>query len=281
MLRALVLISLVLSPSCFASAPAAAGAKEGMNGWEAFSSLQNGNMRFYEGKSQHPHSDVPRREELASGQKPHTIILSCSDSRTSPELIFDQGLGDVFPIRVAGNVVSPDALASIEYAVEHIGSRLLLVLGHESCGAVNAAVGSKAGVSSGSEHIDQLVTHIRGHLSAGAIASATTDKTIRLPVKENVVRTMRELLKRSEIVREAVRKKGLVLAQGIYSLKTGRVEFWDVGSKFDLDASGAVAAAPTSAHSAEPMGIVEQRVTEEVITDVPAQPKKKAKAATH
>jgi carbonic anhydrase len=259
-----MLSALLLSTALFAAAPAPA-----MNGWDAFSSLQNGNMRFYEGKPQRPRQDIPRREELANGQKPHTIVLSCSDSRLPPEIIFDQGLGDIFTVRVAGNIVDADAIASIEYAVEHIGSRFLLVMGHESCGAVTAAIESKPGISNGSESLDELVRHIREHLSSEAIAGALADKSIRQPVKENVTATLKELLRRSEIVREAVKKKGLVLAQGIYSLRTGRVEFWDVGSKFDVE-QAAVQEAPA---------IPEQKVIEEVITDKgPKKPKAKATA---
>jgi carbonic anhydrase len=107
----------------------------------AWQRLQEGNRRFRLGDPQHPNANEARRFSLAQLQKPFAAVLSCSDSRVPPEIIFDQGLGDLFVIRVAGNIAEPAVLASAEYAVEHLGCSLLLVLGHERCGAVKAAVG--------------------------------------------------------------------------------------------------------------------------------------------
>ncbi len=222
------IFALIVSVPVFASgghdAPVSA-----TGGWEALSTLQTGNMRYYEGHPRHPHTDIPRREEVASGQKPHSIVVTCSDSRVPPEQIFDQGLGDIFVIRNAGNVMSSESIASIEYAVAHLGSKLLVVMGHESCGAVGAAISHVPGQSAGSPALDALVKQIRNGLSAAAIQSAGSDKTIRHGVKENVNASLADLLKKSAIVRDAVASKGLVLGQAIYSLKSGRVEFWDVG----------------------------------------------------
>lgn len=264
----LALFAVTLLPTtAFAGDHGHAPAPAGPTGWENYSALQTGNMRFYEGHLAHPHQELARREQLASGQKPHSIVVSCSDSRVPPETIFDQGLGDLFVVRVAGNVVNPEAIASIEYALEHLGSKLLVVMGHESCGAVGAAIASRSGVSNGSESLDHLVRHIRGGLSAGAVASAESDKTFRATVKENVAATMRELVQKSEITRRAVLEKGLILAQGIYSLKTGRVEFWDVGTKMDL-----------GANSSEAPMIQEAKVASESIPAATVGKKKKAKA---
>ncbi len=245
-----------------------------MTGWEAFSELQDGNMRFYEGKAKHIRQDVPVRESLASGQKPHTIIISCSDSRLPPELIFDQGLGDVFVVRLAGNVVNAEAIASIEYAVSHLGAKLLLVMGHESCGAVGAAIGTKPGASAGSESLDVLVKHIRSHLSDEAVSSGSSDKSFRQPVKENVAATMAELLQKSEIVRRAVASEGLVLGQAMYSLRTGRVEFWELGQKV-----AGQSPAPSVVVGDGP-AIPEQVVKEEIVTDKKAPPVKAVKGKT-
>lgn len=251
----------------------------GLSGWEAFSTLQDGNMRFYEGKSNHPRQDPTVRHGLASGQKPHTIILSCSDSRLPPEAIFDQGLGDLFVVRLAGNILNAEAIASIEYAVSHLGPKLLLVMGHESCGAVGAAIQSKPGQSNGSESLDVLVKHIRSHLSASSIQSVETDKSLRQPVKENVSATMEELLTKSQIVRNAVAHDGLVLGQAIYSLRTGKVEFWELGQKGSgqKTSSGVVVA--------DGPAIAEQVVKEEIVTDSkqPGKGKKPkpAAATTH
>lgn len=242
-----------------------------MSGWEAFSTIQDGNMRFYEGRSSHPRQDPTVRESLANGQKPHTIVLSCSDSRLPPEAIFDQGLGDLFVVRLAGNVLNPEAIASIEYAVSHLGPKLLLVMGHESCGAVGAAIQAKPGQSNGSESLDVLVKHIRSHISASGIQSSQTDKSFRLPVKENVSATMEELLTKSEIVRNAVTHDGLVLGQAIYSLRTGKVEFWELGQK------GSGQKTSTGVVVADGPAIVEQVVKEEIVSDS-KQPEKEKKA---
>lgn len=263
-----MLLALVLSTvTAFASDHPAPASKTG--GWEAFASMQTGNMRFYEGHQKHPHQDIPRREEVAGGQKPHTIVISCSDSRVPPEEIFDQGLGDVFTVRNAGNVMSAESIASAEYAIEHLGARFLVVMGHESCGAVGAAISAVPGQSVGSPSLDTLISRV--NVSAAAKAAAAADKTFRQGVKENVNAQLAELVKKSAIVREAVASKGLVLGQAIYSLKSGRVEFWDVGKS-----AGGVEIAPAP----EKVKIEEPEVKEEVIQPDPAPQKvKKAPAA--
>jgi len=115
---------------------------------EALTRLTAGNARFARGASTHPDQDLQRRRSLAGGQHPFATILACADSRVAPELIFDQGLGDLFVIRVAGNVVDDTVLASIEYSVIHLGSPLIMVLGHERCGAVTATLTALAGKAS-------------------------------------------------------------------------------------------------------------------------------------
>jgi carbonic anhydrase len=108
---------------------------KGVGADEALARLVEGNKRFVEMKLTHPEQDIACRTTLAKGQQPFAVILGCSDSRVPPEVIFDQGLGDLFVVRVAGNVADDIGIASIEYAVEHLGSRLIVVLGHERCGA--------------------------------------------------------------------------------------------------------------------------------------------------
>ncbi len=211
---------------------------KGISGWEAFNELKNGNQRFYLGKSKHPNQASSRREELAKGQAPHSIVLSCSDSRVPAELIFDQGLGDVFSVRVAGNVVNDENIASIEYAIEHLGSKLILIMGHESCGAVKAALSTPEGSSAGSPSLDRLVADIRPNIAGASKTVLNDDPTVKAPVKSNVSGVLKDLLRRSSIVRESVEKEKVVLAQGIYSLKTGKVEFWDVGQKYVFIESG-------------------------------------------
>ncbi|HEY8280215.1 MAG TPA: carbonic anhydrase [Bdellovibrionota bacterium] len=271
-----VCASLFLSLSAFAAdhTPAAAAPKT-PTGWEALSLLQTGNMRFYEGRALHPNQEPSRRELLAGGQHPHTIIVSCSDSRTAPETVFDQGLGELFVVRLAGNVATTEGIASIEYAVEHLGPKLLLVMGHESCGAVGAAIASTPGKSNGSESLDVLVRQIRAGLSSESVAAGAADKTYRWSVKENVTENLKALLQRSEIIRNAVATKGLVLGQAIYNLKSGRVEFWDVGRAMEVGAL-------------EKTVVKEQKVVEEVIPSdplvkpkAPSKPKPKAVAPAH
>ncbi len=127
---------------------------------EALQKLMEGNRHYVDDKLTYPAaSDSVRRKSLANSQKPYAVILTCSDSRVPPEIIFDKGLGELFVIRVAGNIPDSIVIGSIEYAVEHLGSSLVMVLGHERCGAVTAAVESN-GQSTGSEHIDAIVRAI-------------------------------------------------------------------------------------------------------------------------
>ncbi len=129
----------------------------GLSSDEALQKLMNGNKNYVENKlTNAAKSDSKTRELLATSQKPYAIILTCSDSRVPPEIIFDQGLGEFFVVRVAGNIPDPVVLGSIEYAAEHFGSPLILVLGHERCGAVTATVDAK-GKSTGSPNIDAIV----------------------------------------------------------------------------------------------------------------------------
>jgi carbonic anhydrase len=105
---------------------------------QALDRLREGNRRFATAHAAHPHAGVAWARQLASGQHPFAVVLTCSDSRVAPELLFDQGLGDLFVVRVAGNVVDPDVIGSIEYAVDHLHTQLVIVMGHENCGAVTA-----------------------------------------------------------------------------------------------------------------------------------------------
>src|SRR5947209_10905279 len=145
------LLFLITSGGAWAQHPVSGTAAD-----EALARLMAGNRRYVLHKEQHPDQSLTRRKELESGQHPFAVILGCADSRVSPEILFDQGLGDLFVIRVAGNVVDDTILASVEYAVEHLGTRLIMVLGHEKCGAVSAAIeGGKQ-----PRHLDALVAAI-------------------------------------------------------------------------------------------------------------------------
>src|SRR5438876_10670259 len=134
-----IAVGLVSANHCARGADPAHSDQPSVAPSEAISRLKEGNGRYAGGNLQHPGQTTERRAELANTQHPFATIVSCSDSRVPPEIVFDQGLGDLFVVRVAGNVIDDHALGSIEYAVDHLGVRLIVVLGHQSCGAVKAA----------------------------------------------------------------------------------------------------------------------------------------------
>ncbi len=190
---------------------------------EALKRLKAGNERFIAGKAQHPEQDEHRRQELTTGQFPFAIVLGCSDSRVPPELVFDQGLGDLFGVRVAGNVLDPATVASMEYAVEHLGSKLILILGHEACGAVKAALSTPKGSSAGSPDLDLLVQTIQPNVKGDDVS----DPLLRLPVRHNVEGIARSLLERSKLIRDKVSLGQVRIVRGVYALSSGKVEFLD------------------------------------------------------
>src|SRR2546423_7565992 len=155
---------------------------------EAISKLKEGNGRYTSGNVQHPGQTAERRTELANTQHPFAAIVSCSDSRVPPEIIFDQGLGDLFIVRVAGNVINDEGLGSIEYTVDHLGTRLILVLGHQRCGAVDAARETIAAKGKAPGHIQSLVAAIKP--AVGATSKDDLETTVKANVK-NVVQALR------------------------------------------------------------------------------------------
>jgi carbonic anhydrase len=188
---------------------------------EAISKLKEGNGRYTSGNLQHPGQTTERRTELASTQHPFAIILSCSDSRVPPEIVFDQGLGDLFVVRVAGNVINDEGLGSIEYGVDHLGSRLILVLGHQSCGAVKAAKETIAAKGKAPGHIQSLVTAIKPAVEA--TATGDLDAT----VKANVKYVVNKLRSSTPVLKAKVDSGEVQVIGGYYSLDTGAVTFVD------------------------------------------------------
>ncbi|MCW3062193.1 MAG: mtcA2 [Capsulimonas sp.] len=206
------------APSAFAAKAEGAHASAATLSPDAvWHTLAAGNLRFVVGHPAHPHQTVLRREELAKAQHPIAIIVGCSDSRVPPELVFDQGLGDLFIVRVAGNVVDDAALGSIEYGVEHLGATLIVVLGHEKCGAVSAAISSPHAPG----HVDALVQAIQP-----AVHVARTEKgdLVDNAVRENVKRVVLELNNSKPILAEFVHSGHLKIAGARYDLDTGHVE---------------------------------------------------------
>jgi carbonic anhydrase len=205
-----------------ASAPvhAAAVAEAGTESTpdDVWSELMAGNKRFVE---DHPRVRPYTREriELAGGQHPRAIILGCADSRVSPELVFDQTLGDVFVVRTAGNIVDPIALGSIEYAVEHLHSHLLVVLGHSSCGAVKAAV---AGGEMPTTHLQAIVDRIRPTVQRLS-SCFEGEELVERSVIGNARQSATDIVANSTLLRDAVSKGELKVVSAVYELKDGEV----------------------------------------------------------
>ena len=182
---------------------------------EALSRLKAGNERFADSKVSAGKPVAARRAETAQAQHPFAIIIGCADSRTAPEIIFDQNIGDLFVVRTAGNLVDDYALGSIEYAVEHLGVRLIVVLGHERCGAVTAALagGSAPG------HINSLVRDIQPAVAAskGKEGDALTNA-----IHENDAEVAAKIRKQAELGELASQVR---IVEGYYDLDTGKVEW--------------------------------------------------------
>lgn len=205
------------------AAPAAKAADPVVTPEEALNRLMNGNARYADGYAAHPHANAARRLETSSRERPFATILACADSRVAPELIFDQGLGDLFVIRVAGNVVDDAVLASIEYSVIHLGSTLVMALGHERCGAVQAAIDALAGRGSPDDRDTRL-----GMLAAliapavRAVPIGTADP-LDAAVSLNAAQAAAEVFAGSRPLRARVLAGQLKIVAARYDLDDGRV----------------------------------------------------------
>lgn len=180
--------------------------------------LKQGNMRYVNDKLEHPNRTLERRQAIASKQEPFATIVGCSDSRVSPEIIFDQGVGDLFVVRVAGNVVGPLELDSIEYSILHLHASVIIVLGHENCGAVDAVVqGTVQDIESVAELIQPAVQAARTQNPANLLEAA---------IKANAIHVKNYLLK-TPVIQKFVADKKLEVYAGYYHLETGAVEILD------------------------------------------------------
>lgn len=185
--------------------------------------LINGNARFVKGsvrKDGQSKKDIAR---LATGQKPHSIILSCSDSRVPPEIVFDQKLGEVFVVRTAGESLAANAVGSIEYAIEHLGARNIVVMGHTSCGAVKAAIGTLNGEDAGSTSLNSLVADLHPHLQSFKGKPSSTN--FEPESWANVTGVAADLLARSPLIAQSVREGDVKIREAVYNLETGKAEF--------------------------------------------------------
>jgi carbonic anhydrase len=182
----------------------------------ALQKLLDGNARYVSAGPAYPNQTVERRTEIIKGQHPFAIIVGCSDSRVPPEIIFDQGLGDLFVVRLAGHVLNDEATGSIEYAVEHLGTRLIVVLGHAQCGAVTAVV--KGGGAPG--HISSIVHAIKPAVDR---AKSRPGDLLENAIRENVKMVVDQLQSSSPLLTNQVKDGGLKIVGAYYSLDDGKV----------------------------------------------------------
>ncbi len=204
---------------------------------EALQKLMDGNKRYTENQMTGTKlCDVTTRTSLAKSQKPYAIVLTCSDSRVPPEILFDKGLGEIFVVRVAGNIPDPVILGSIEYAAEHLGSPLVMVLGHERCGAVKATVESK-GKSTGSKNIDAIVKVVAPNVKKAAkdceackgdakCAETKKDQFVECVIDANAKTVAASLTKNSKILKHLVDAKKVKIVAAKYDLDDGTVSLF-------------------------------------------------------
>ena len=201
---------------------------------EALERLREGNRRFVAGQREDDSAGRSRRREVAAAQEPFAIILGCSDSRVPAEIVFDQGLGDLFVIRVAGNIVAPSQIGSVEFAAERYHTRLVVVLGHSQCGAILATLEElKRPTAARSRNLRSIVHRIRP-----AVEELVTrdhpreypgghDALVHQAVRANIRVSANQLRHGSEMLEQAIQKNGLVVVGAEYSLETGVVDFFD------------------------------------------------------
>jgi carbonic anhydrase len=188
--------------------------------------LIEGNERFAAGKPK-ARSLVALRSSLAKSQSPKVVVLACSDSRVGPELVFDQSLGEVFVVRSAGNIADPIGIGSIEYAVEHLGSSVLVVLGHTKCGAVSAACSREKMPTA---NLQAIVDKINPAVSLAA-KSAKGDALVEAAIKANVHQSAKDVLANSEMLRHFVQDGKLTVIEAEYDLDTGKVVRLDASAR--------------------------------------------------
>jgi len=198
---------------------------------EALERLRTGNRRFAsDTRSGDTLTNQRRRDEVAAGQEPFAIVLGCSDSRVPAEIVFDQGLGDLFVIRVAGNIVASSQVGSVEFAAGRYGTRLVVVLGHSQCGAILATLDTlqqPTGHQSG--HLHSIVDRVRPSVEALLATDLRHDREalVRQAVRANIRASANHLRHGSEILERIIENEGLLVVGAEYSLETGVVDFFD------------------------------------------------------
>lgn len=210
---ATLMLLTLLSPPRLSSGQ---NAEEKITADSVLAELKTGNKHHVAHRYQHPHETLDRQRQLVSGQHPHAEVLSCSDSRVPPEIVFDQGLGDLFIVRVAGNVASDTELGSLEYGAEHLHVPLIVVLGHESCGAVTAAVQGDPPAG----HISSLVNLIKPAVEK---TRGMSGDPVSNAVRMNVELVVKQLRSSTPILSELVAHGKLRIVGAVYSIDTGAV----------------------------------------------------------
>lgn len=192
---------------------------------QALLRLKDGNQRFLSNKST-TRDYLTQAHQSSFGQYPYAVILNCMDSRAVPELFFDQGLADLFTLRVAGNILNDDILGSIEFATKVAGSRLIVVLAHTSCGAVAGACdGVKLGHLTGV--LDKIQPAVQSTMQELGTKNCTDPKLVDAIAKDNALKVVKEIQEKSQILKELVQKKQVGIVAGLYDIKTGQVEFFE------------------------------------------------------
>jgi carbonic anhydrase len=216
-----MLLAIALMLSCLVITGMATDGKSGITAEQAMQKLMEGNARFVSNQVTHPNQAAERRAEVVSGQHPFAIIVGCSDSRVPPEVLFDQGIGDLFVVRTAGQVMDNVTIGSIEYAVEHLNVPLIVVLGHDACGAVKATI--EGGIAPG--HLGSLVEFIKPAVDE-AKASGNESGLLNSSIDINVRNIVAELSATKPILSSKVKEGKLKIVGARYLLDSGAVKFY-------------------------------------------------------
>lgn len=219
---AFLLQLLFFLPSCQISGSSAEGQEQQPR--TALERLLEGNQRFVSGKIQAPNRDEERRLQTVAEQHPFAAVLTCSDSRISPTLIFDTGIGDIFIVRTAGNVIGEIEIASLEYAVKHLNVDVVLIMGHTDCGAIKAFVSGKREDG----HIQVILDSLRNEPEEMEALRQPVSVRLNSCVQANIIHQARFVLQHSTIIAEKVRKGELQLVEAEYDHKSGKVEIMHV-----------------------------------------------------
>ena len=220
-MTALAVLLVLAGPVAAASAPAAPS----VSADEALSRLKAGAKRFASGHSK-PHPYMAQVHATAAGQQPFAAVLGCMDSRVGPEIVFDQGIGDLFALRIAGNVADPDALGGLEYAVKVVGTKLIVVLGHTHCGAVKGACdGVELGNLTGL--LAQLKPAVDSVPDDGKPRNSKNDEFVEKAARANVLLSIKNIREKSPVLAELEKTGGLKIVGAMYDVETGKTEFFE------------------------------------------------------